>query len=202
MNQIVSTYILKKLRHTLFLVVLFCALIISCSKKSPKGYKVFELGAHEWESKSIHKFAGEVNYTATEVPIQYYILKNTPQLNPESKEEIYTTVKTERIIEMDFKHVASKDLLQSEFSNRSYKDAVKYLSFSISDDFKIVTTSNDTISCSGINFERTFNVAPYKRVLLYFNGVAMNENITLLYKDKLFGNGFFKFNFKETPIKL
>jgi hypothetical protein len=95
-----------------------------------------------------------------------------------------------------------KDLLLEEFSNRPYEEAVKYLSFQISNDFKIVTSSGDTIKCSGSLFERNFKVAPFKRALLYFDNINPADNIQLLYQDRLFGNGMIKFNFKETPLKL
>src|SRR5690606_14199103 len=108
----------------------------------------------------------------------------------------------ERIIEVEFQHSNEADLLKEEFTKKTYDNAVKYMAFDIQGDFSVVTSSNDTIKCVGVNFERNFKVAPFKRVLLYFNNIKPNDNIELIYQDKLFGNGILKFNFKETPIKL
>ena len=76
------------------------------------------------------------------------------------------------------------------------------MSFSIEKDFKVVTESNDTIKCNGVLFERNFKVAPFKRLLLYFNNIDPNETIKLIYNDELFGNGIMEFEFIEKPLKL
>jgi len=90
----------------------------------------------------------------------------------------------------------------SEFTNKNYEEAVKYMAFTITKDFTIVTSSKDTISCAGVQFERNFKVAPFKRALLYFGNINPEDQIQLIYTDELFGNGIIKFKFKETPIKL
>jgi len=76
-----------------------------------------------------------------------------------------------------------------------------YLASTIRNDFMVVTSSNDTIPCSGVHFERHFKISPFKRVLLYFGGINPNETIQLIYRDRLYNNGIFKFKFNEIPFK-
>ena len=76
------------------------------------------------------------------------------------------------------------------------------MAFNIKKDFTVFTSSNDTMSCAGVHFERNFKVAPFKRVLLYFNDIDPEDNINLIYKDELFGKGVLKFNLSEKPLKL
>jgi hypothetical protein len=76
------------------------------------------------------------------------------------------------------------------------------MAFTIEKDFTVVTSSNDTIPCSGVNFERNFKIAPFKRVLLYFNNINPNENLKLIYQDHLFGNGIIKFGLTDVPLKI
>ncbi len=171
------------------------------TKNINKDYKFYNLQQQGWKSKRVNTFIEDINYTATEVPLQYYILKNN-QDNPQIVDSLYTLNNKERVVEIEFEHSEQKDLLKQEFTNRNYEDAVKYMAFTIEQDFTVVTSSNDTIKCSGVNFERNFKVAPFKRVLLYFNDINPEDNIKLIYKDQLFGNGTMEFNFNEIPIKL
>jgi hypothetical protein len=166
-----------------------------------QDYKFFNLQKQGWKSKQISQFINDINYTATEVPLQYYILKNSED-SIEKVDSIYSSNSKERIIEIEFQHAKKSDLLKEEFTQKSYEDAVKYLSFQIEKDFTVITSSNDTITCSGAHFERNFKVAPFKRALLYFNNIDPADHIKLIYQDQLFGNGIIKFNFQETPIKL
>ena len=189
--------------YCLFICVL--GVIISCNNSektnTQPAYKIYNLQQQEWKSKRVNQFVNDINYTATEVPLPYYFFKSTHGDYKEA-DSLYNINKKERIIEIEFQHTNQTDLLLDKYTNKSYEDAVKYMAFTIEKDFSIVTSSNDTISCSGVNFERNFKVAPFKRVLLYFNNVNPNDHIKLIYQDLLFGNGIIKFNFNETPLKL
>ena len=187
-----------------FIWLFVFGVLASCNNASkPSGlseYKMFRLKQQGWKSKRINQFVNDINYTAIEVPIQYYLLKNN-QNNVSKVDSLFQLNAKERVIEIEFQHTNQVDLLLEEYTGKSYQDAVKYMAFTIEKDFTVVTSSNDTIKCSGVNFERNFKVAPFKRVLLYFNNINPNDNIKLIYQDDLFGNGIIKFNFNEMPLK-
>jgi len=186
-------------------VSLFCFTSCTNGKKEraiTEDYKFFNLAVDGWKSKRINQYINDINYTATEVPLQYYILKDTQNFELEAVDSIFKLHERERVLEVEFHHDEEKDLLQQEFTNLEYDKAVEYMAFKIQNDFKVVTSSNDTIICAGVLFERNFKVAPFKRALLYFGGINPNEEIQLVYNDQLFGNGLIKFNFKEKPLKL
>jgi hypothetical protein len=187
------------------MLCVFSIVFFGCKKENEQkpavDYKFFNLQQQGWKSKRITQFANDINYTATEVPLYYYLLNNIGD-DFAKVDSIYNANSKERIVEVEFQHTNEEDLLQEEFTNKSYEDAVEYMAFAIENDFMVVTSSNDTIPCSGVNFERNFKVAPFKRVLLYFNNINPNDNIKLIYQDHLFGNGIIKFNFQETPLKL
>lgn len=187
-------------------VVLFIFLAnFSCN--NPKDvdqkidYKFFNLQQQGWKSKRITQFATDINYSATEVPLYYYLLNNIGD-DYAKIDSIFKRNAYERIIEVEFQHSKETDLFEEKYTQKSYEDAVKYMAFAIEKDFTVVTSSNDTIACSGVNFERNFKVAPFKRILLYFNNINPDDTIKLIYQDQLFGNGTFKFNFSEVPLKL
>ncbi|WP_396591861.1 hypothetical protein [Allomuricauda sp. R78024] len=168
----------------------------------PIGYKFFNLEQAGWKSKSASHNLSNIEYTATWVPIQYYIIKNSGNGNPSLIDSIYQSHKDERVIEVEFKHTAKDDLLKTQYTQMDYESAVKYMSFSLEKDFVAITQLGDTINCSGVTFERNFKVAPFKRILLHFGGIPENDQIQLVYHDKLFSNGILKFKFTEKPLKL
>jgi hypothetical protein len=183
----------------------FCFTSCTNGKKEraiTEDYKFFNLAVDGWKSKRINQYINDINYTATEVPLQYYILKDNQNFEPKAVDSIFKLHEKERVLEIEFHHDKEQDLLQKEFTNLAYDEAVKYMAFKIQKDFKVVTSTNDTIVCSGVLFERNFKVAPFKRALLYFGAINPNEEIQLIYNDQLFGNGLMKFNFKAKPLKL
>jgi len=190
------------------LIIVVAILILAACQKTKRNpeskieERIFNLEENGWKSKSISHFFSDIKYKATEVPLQYYILKNEGADDLEKVDSIYQSVKNERVIEIEFQQEKSDDLLKSKYTHLDYETSVKYMAFKIERDFKIVTTTNDTISCSGVTFERNFKVAPFKRLLLHFGNIPEAENIQLLYDDQLFGNGLMKFKFTDTPIKL
>lgn len=188
-----------------FILLVVLSLIVSCNKGSKSNpipeYKFFSLQQQGWKSKRVNQFINDINYTATEVPIQYYLLKNNEN-NYAKVDSLYQLNAKERVIEIEFQHANEADLLLPDYTDKSYEDAVKYMAFTIEKDFTVVTSSNDTIQCSGVNFERNFKVAPFKRVLLYFNNIKPDDNIKLIYQDYLFGNGIVKFNLTDIPLKI
>lgn len=187
-----------------FMFLVLIALFASCNNgqktKETSDYKFFTLKQQGWKSKRVNQYINDINYTATEVPLQYYLLRH--QDDPTKVDSLFEVYERERILEVEFQHTNEADLLLPDYTNKSYEAAVKYMAFAIEKDFTVVTTSNDTIKCAGVNFERNFKIAPFKRVLLYFNDIDPNENIKLIYQDHLFGNGIIKFGFNQTPLKL
>ncbi|AXT51735.1 hypothetical protein D1818_13110 [Aquimarina sp. BL5] len=197
----------KKKVTPFVLGISFLLCFASCSKdqKQPESEiedRMFTLEKVGWKSKSISHFFPDMEYRATEVPIQYYILKKEGDNDLEKVDSIYQKLKDERVIEVEFQHNKEDDLLKSVYTNRNYEESVKYMSFNIKEDFNVVTTVGDTIACSGVTFERNFKVAPFKRLLLHFGNISEKESIQLIYDDQLFGNGLIKSKFTEIPIKL
>lgn len=163
-------------------------------------YELYSLENVGWKSKKYSQKVDDINFTAIEVPIQYYILKNQGKQDLFKIDSIYQEHQEERVCEFLFEQDAKKDLLEQDFTNLEYKDAVSYMSFKIEKDFYLVTESNDTIPTSGVIYERNFKVAPYQKVMVFFSGIKPKEKVQLVYKDILFRKGVLKFKLKE-PLK-
>lgn len=109
---------------------------------------------------------------------------------------------SDRVFVIEFEQDQSKDLLEESFTKKSYQQGVEYLAFTIQKDFKVLTTNQDTIDAIGVNFERNFKIAPFKRLMVHFTGIPENDVIKLIYSDSLFGNGEIVYDFNKLPIKL
>lgn len=189
----------------LLLVVAF----FSCKKENNKSIddseirdRYFNLQKIGWKSKTYTQKADDIGFIATEVPIQYYLLKDKGNENLFEVDSLYEANKTERIIEFTFQQDEEKDLLDKNFTGMDYTSAVKYMSFGLDKDFYVVTSKKDTISCSGVTFERSYKIAPYQKVLLFFSGIDPNDKIQLVYNDFLFRKGTLKFKFKDTYTQI
>lgn len=197
---------MKVLNKLCFLLILLT--LISCKKEIRNTDEIeeryFNLEKIGWKSRVHNQLVDDINFTATEVPIQYYLLKSEGKNDLIKIDSIYEANKTERIIEFTFHQDEEKDLLEKSYTGMDYEQGIKYLSFAIDKDFYVVTSKNDTIRCSGVNFERNYKVAPYQKILLFFSGISHDEKIQLVYQDYLFQKGTIKFKFKDpyTKIKL
>lgn len=189
------------------LILFMSFLLVSCGNNDSKNekdiddsairYQLFQLEDMGWKSKKNSQQLDDINFTATEVPIQYYLLKNQGNSDLFNIDSLYNQNKFERIVEFTFEQENEKDLLEETFTKLSYEDGVKYMSFKMENDFYVVTSKQDTIKCSGVNYERNFKVAPFQKIMLFFSGINPNDKIQLVYNDKLFGKGIIKFKFEE-----
>jgi hypothetical protein len=186
-------------------LIIFSLVFFSCSKKESEKvvddsairYKLFQLEDMGWKSKSNFQQIDDINFTATEVPIEYYLLKDQGKSDLFNIDSLYNENKYERIIEFTFEQESEKDLLLEDFTTLSYEEGIKYMSFKMENDFYVVTSKNDTIKCSGVNYERNFKVAPFQKIMLFFSAIEPKDKIQLIYNDKLFGKGIIKFKFEE-----
>lgn len=184
-------------------LLLFIMTLFSCKKEdkviddSEIRDKYFQLEKIGWKSKVHNQLIDDINFTATEVPIQYYLLKDKGNEDLFLVDSLYQANKTERVIEFTFHQDEEKDLLDEKFTGMSYEDGVKYMSFGLDRDFYVVTSKKDTIKCSGVIYERNYKIAPFQKVLLLFSGIEPDDKIQLVYKDYLFRKGIMKFKFKD-----
>jgi hypothetical protein len=189
--------------------IALCVLALSCKNDeksktddSDIRFRYFNLEKQGWKSKKHLQKADGINFEATEVPIQYYLLKKMGNSDLIKVDSIYEVNKTERVIEFTFEQDNEEDLLQEKYTDLNYEKSVEYMSFNIQNDFTVITSKHDTIVCTGVLFERTFKIAPKNKLLLFFSGINPNEHIQLVYQDKLFKTGTLKFRFKDPILKL
>jgi hypothetical protein len=94
-----------------------------------------------------------------------------------------------------------KDILKYALQNENdYYERLEYLNNRISEDMKLITSSNDTLDCKISHFERTYNVSPKINILLGFASNKLNQDFQVLWKDEMFYFKDFLFQYKIKNI--
>ena len=88
------------------------------------------------------------------------------------------------------------DLLKSNALNgSSYQERLRYYSFEMDKDIKLID-GKDTLACKLYHFERTYDIAPYQKMVLAFDkGEDPAADKTFILHDQLNGSGFVKIKF-------
>lgn len=82
----------------------------------------------------------------------------------------------------------------------SYEQRVNYYAFKMQKDIYMVS-AGDTISCAMFHFERAYDIAPYSKFLLAFAKTKNDKDKIIVFDDKIFNKGIFKFRFSQEEIK-
>jgi hypothetical protein len=99
----------------------------------------------------------------------------------------------------------SDKVKETVFSQEKYADILQYSNTEQSKDI-LLESENGTLTCSILHLESPNSVQPVLRMALSFGNVVNCRNgFTLVFDDKIFGNGPIKFNyskelFEELPI--
>jgi hypothetical protein len=99
---------------------------------------------------------------------------------------------------------ATSELLKWQLQHPSeYEERVKYYSFGIEHDLKMVTATGDTLPCALSHFERTFNVRPELSILCGFDAAAANAagGFTLLVNERIFNTGMTKLYYSPEQVQ-
>jgi hypothetical protein len=111
-------------------------------------------------------------------------------------------------------HVAlndgNNDWLNSSTKRFSdYEEQIKYLSFSMQNDFKLLR-NKDTVDCSMFHFERDYGIRPFGTFLIGFpckinegtgnDTVNINNSLKVIYTDSAFGDEIIEFPFLYSSI--
>lgn len=151
-----------------------------------------------FSSNKVTESFGEMKYTAKLIPVRSFLKEKFKYDNTEL-DSLVKELSEEVIILFEFEGDKSKDILDKEFTKLDYDKSVSYMSFEINEDFYLVA-GKDTIQCANSQLERTFKLTPFKRLLLNFGGVNINNRsgMYLVYKDQLYKNGIIKFGLAES----
>lgn len=145
--------------------------------------------------QKIENTIGDITFRAKRIPTELY-LKNQG-VNAGEIELALSDLKDEQLFYFEFEEIQKQDLIKKYFKENT-DQKISYLAFDIFNDFKAINESGDTINAEYSLYERNFHVAPFERVLLSFKGVTQNENLKLIYSDKLFGKGTSQFSFASS----
>lgn len=170
-------------------------------KLSPKE---FLLWYENPENKMItEKTIGDFSYSCFYKEAGYLAIKewSNDSLKNDIKEKIkeyegmqYFSYKIQSLSSQD-------ELLKIGISSEDeYYSRIEYLSFKMQKDFKLID-GTDTLDCKLFHFERNYGLAPNASFTLAFEkGKRNNNSKSLIYEDKVFGNGTIYLTIKENDL--
>lgn len=152
-----------------------------------------------------HKRFGRFKYSLRYKPTDYMIVKDAasetiPVSLYDSLKNVYSgfeyyTFSIHDTLSMD-------ELLKTNLKSRSeYDERLLYFSFEMQKDIQLVS-GTDTIPCSLLHFERTYNISPQANFMLGFPVTKENNpgDKILIFEDKVFGIGLMKLKIKEEDL--
>ncbi len=145
--------------------------------------------------QEITKQQKDIKYRAKRIPSSLYL--QNKGLKGEELETALSEVSGEQLFYFEFEEVLKQDLVKKYFQENT-DQTIAYLSFDIYNDFKLINAKGDTIDSDYSVYERNFHLAPCERILLSFSGIDPDEEVQLVYIDRLFGRGKFDFAFAST----
>jgi len=143
------------------------------------------------EEQIINKRQGELNYKARKLSTELFL--RNKGIKGKEKEEAIEELKNEQIFFFEFEEQTKKNILTTFFEDT--ETPIKYLSFKIINDFKLVNDKGDTLTAIYSNYENSSHIVPFERLIISFPKPNNDSDYTLIYKDKLFTNDIIKFSF-------
>lgn len=145
--------------------------------------------------QKIEQKIDDLTFRAKRIPKKLYLLNKGIAEN--KLDEALSEIKDEQLFYFEFEDGQKLDLMKKYFEGDMDR-SVAYLSFDIFQDFHIVDKTGATIHAEYVLYERTFHVSPFEKILVGFTNVNEEEELKLVYNDKLFGKGISEFSFAPT----
>ncbi len=132
----------------------------------------------------------DVLFRVKRMDTKHYLMRKG--LKNEELEKALIELEDEQLFYVEFEESQKRDLMKKYFEQHM-DESVSYLSFKIDQDFSLV--QSDTIDAASLVYERNYHVAPFERILISFKGIDKDEEMEIIYRDKLFQKGEMKFHF-------
>ncbi|MEN8816839.1 MAG: hypothetical protein ABF274_08235 [Nonlabens sp.] len=174
-----------------FTFLLFISVILlSCEKTTDK---IFDFGSSTFSATVYSQNKKGIEFSIAKVPNEYFLNHHKIQNND--------SLGFEDVFIYELLADDSSDLMKTK-SNLDFDKVVQHMSQQIYEDFLAVNENGDEIPCVGITHERTFQVRPQERLILYFKRQSDSPIIQIIYTDRLYDVGQVIHTLKEKNIKL
>lgn len=173
-----------------FISFLFFVTIISCQDSDSK---IFSFGNKTFSASVYTQYKNGINFSIAKVPNDFFLINTN----------------SDGIDSLEFEDVFIYELLTDDSSNLmetksiiEFDKVVQHMSQQIFEDFVAINKKGERIPCQGVTHERTFQVRPQERLILYFKRTNDSPIKQIIYTDRLYGAGQVIHTLKEQNIKL
>ncbi len=172
-------------RVLIFTVLMF---LTSCKESNST---LFNFGDSTFTAPVYSQNSNGINFSIAKVPNEYFIEKS------DFKE--IDLLEFEDVFIYELLTDDSSDLMKTK-SNLEFDEVVQHMSQQIFEDFVAVNKKGEQIPCQGVTHERTFQVRPQERLILYFKRTNDSPIEQIIYTDRLYGAGQVTHTLKEQNL--
>lgn len=191
--------ILKK-TDLIFLLVVFTALEVSCTKQKIQTADYLNYIENKSNGLKVSKNIGEIDYTVQYKPLEYILLKENKNEDQQKRKE---DLQGMQYYTLSYSLVNSrKDILKAGLNAKEdYYERVNYFSFGLQNDIYLVD-GRDTMDCKLFNYVRSYGLSPKADFIMAFetNKDQTPHDKLIVIEDKIYGGGIIKLKIEKDDI--
>ena len=147
--------------------------------------------------QEINKIAGDLNFSATQVPRKLYL--QNQGVSGDDLDVALEETKGELIYYFEIEGRQKTKFLDQYCMNNS-AEFMSYLSFDLYKDFILTDCNGNEFKADYSIYEQSSGVRPFEKFIVVFTEMDESQNYSLLYQDQLFGKGKSEYNFAPQNI--
>lgn len=203
-----STFFIQRysLSTSILLGTLFglASFLVSDNGVTPEKYlEIYQKGKTKFEQRHL---TDEIHYALKYIPQELKLinLEKKGAMNQELFDEFKKDDKNyhEFLMQLSIPSFGDEFLKFKLDEGMTYEERLKYYSFEMKNDIKLVVDKQDTLPCTTYIFERNFGASPNASFTLGFELPRSYDQFTILLNDKAFGNNDLTFDYLRKDIKL
>jgi hypothetical protein len=154
----------------------------------------------------VSKNIGDCSYVLQYKPSEYEVLLHNQDvaLNKRTMDSLKETVKGLQYFMLTISNKDGKEVAgENSIDQAEYNAKLDYMIADMQMDFSLID-GHDTLPCAFYHYERNFKLSPVNNILLGFEKGASANNLnnkTLIYNDRLLGNGMVLLTIKAENIQ-
>lgn len=191
----------------LMLFCLFSSLVFSCTDNKqigPESISKVSAKTESLDSDHPDNSSGEsdrrtdsgktyngIHYTVNLLNAVDFVARKGEK--PDLKERLELSKESVAILKIDLRNQKETSVFESTKMTMNKEDALKYLIGQVATDFTI-EQDGKSIAPTGVQYDSGVSEPDNIKLFFFFNQVNLNQPVSVLYYDRMFGSGLMRFN--------
>lgn len=185
-----------------YIAIIAAALFCSCQKSELPPRDFVHWVQDESNGLNISKELGSYTFSLQYRPAEYItvIEKKKDIMHRDSLMKRVKELQGLQYYTLTITSKEEKEVLQTGISSEEeLYERMEYLNSRMQDDLWLID-GNDSLPCRLFHFERSYQLAPYNKVVIAFDNTDLKHDRTLLFNDHALGVGPVRFTIKASSL--